>query len=69
MPQTLFESDNPVIDAVFHACVRLLLEIGYMTGCSYYTVNVVIFCVIWPLLTLSLIAAVIILARKKCTET
>ncbi len=69
MPPTLFESGNPTIDAVFDTCVKLLLQIGYMTGCSYYTVNVVIFCVIWPLLTLSLIAAVIILMRKKCTQT
>lgn len=57
-------SGNTVIDFVFDACVNLLLIIGALTGLSYNAVNVIIFCVVWPILTLILLTNVFYLRRK-----
>ena len=37
-------------------CVNLLLWLAAMTGTTYEEINVIIFCMIWPLLTLGLVA-------------
>lgn len=67
MTNTPIRSGNAVIDFVFDACVNLLLLIGYVTGLSYNAVNVLIFCVIWPILTVVLFVAVLFGWRKKTT--
>ena len=43
-------------DNIFQWCVDLLLWLAAMTGTTYKEINVIIFCVIWPLLTLGLVA-------------
>lgn len=43
----------------FDACVQVLLRLADFFGTSYEAVNVWIFCVIWPLLTLALLAVVL----------
>jgi hypothetical protein len=48
-----------IITYIFHACVIFLLWLGELTGLGYYGINVLIFCVIWPLFTLWLIWLVI----------
>jgi hypothetical protein len=58
MNNTPIRSGNSLIDFVFDACVNLLLFVGWLTGLSYNAVNVIIFCVIWPILTLCLLARV-----------
>lgn len=58
MNNTPIRSGNSLIDFVFDACVNLLLFIGWLTGLSYNAVNVIIFCVIWPVLTLCLLGRV-----------
>ena len=45
-----------MVDNIFQWCVDLLLWLAAMTGTSYKEINVIIFCMIWPLLTLGLIA-------------
>ena len=47
------------MDTVFDWCVDLLLSGAAMLGISYNEINVWIFCVIWPLLTLILIGLVL----------
>lgn len=42
------------MNTIFDACVDLLLFIANITGLSYEEVNVIIFCIIWPLLTIYL---------------
>jgi len=54
-----FRSDNHIIDGLFDLCVRVLLWIADLFGVSYNTINIWIFCVIWPILTVILIAIVI----------
>jgi len=45
-----------MVDNIFQWCVDLLLWLAAMCGMTYEEVNVWIFCAIWPLLTLGLIA-------------
>ena len=52
------------IDAVFNFCVYLLYDVAGILGISYEEINVWLFCVIWPLLSLVLFAEVIRLRTK-----
>lgn len=52
------------IDAAFDLCVRFLMWLAGVLGISYNEINVWIFCVLWPVLTLVLIVAVIWQWRK-----
>ena len=48
-----------MIDAIFDGCVLLLLFLADLLGMTYEAINVWIFVVIWPVLTLALIAVVV----------
>jgi hypothetical protein len=45
-----------IIDVIFDACVLLLLDLAKFFGITYKAVNVWIFCIIWPIFTIYLIA-------------
>ena len=45
-----------LIDKVFDLCVKLLVKIAELTGTTYKTVNVIIFCVIMPVAFIALLA-------------
>lgn len=45
------------MDTVFGKCVSALQAIARATGTTYETVNVVIFCMIWPAVTIALVVA------------
>jgi len=47
------------IDIVYDFCVQLLIDTSRFMGISYEEINVWLFCVIWPLLSLVLFAEVI----------
>lgn len=51
------------IDAIFDWCVDLLLWLASVLGVSYNEINVWIFCVLWPLITVGLVTLVL-LQRK-----
>ena len=53
------------IDAVFNFCVYLLYDVAGILGISYEEINVWLFCVIWPLLSLVLFAEVIRLRTNR----
>jgi hypothetical protein len=53
-----------MITLVFYACVMLLVAVARTFGTTYEMVNVVFFCVIWPLFTIAETLAVIVLARR-----
>jgi hypothetical protein len=38
-----------MIDRIFDLCVKLLVKIAELTGTTYKTVNVIIFCVLVPI--------------------
>lgn len=48
-----------MINAIFDGCVWLLLFLADLFGMTYKAVNVWIFVVIWPVLTLALLAVVV----------
>jgi len=52
------------IDAVFDFCVILLVDAAKILGITYEEINVWLFVVIWPLLSLVLFAEVIRLRMK-----
>jgi hypothetical protein len=52
------------IDEIFNFCVRLLYDIGGILGITYEEINVWLFVVIWPIVSLTLFAEVIRLRLK-----
>jgi hypothetical protein len=48
-----------MMDAVFDGCVLLLLFLADLLGMTYKAINVWLFVIIWPVLTLALIAIVV----------
>ena len=53
-----------MMDAVFDACVRILLALAGWTGLTYKEINVWIFVILWPLLTLAMAAWILIQHRR-----
>ncbi len=53
------------IDVVFDFCVKLLIDTARYLGITYEEINVWLFVVIWPLLSLVLFAEVIRLRIKR----
>ena len=53
------------IDIIYDFCVQLLIDTSRFLGISYEEINVWLFCVIWPLLSLVLFAEVVRLRIKK----
>ncbi len=53
------------IDNIYDFCVQLLIDTAGFLGISYEEINVWLFCVIWPLLSLVLFAEVVRLRLKK----
>ncbi|MGA2796500.1 MAG: hypothetical protein ABSE63_02865 [Thermoguttaceae bacterium] len=53
-----------MIDRIFQWCVDFLVWLAALTGTTYKEINVIIFCVIWPLITIALIAMCLIQRAK-----
>ena len=43
------------MEAVFYICVELLMLLATIFGCTYEEINVVIFCILGPIVFLSLL--------------
>ena len=52
------------IDYIFNFCVRLLYDAGGHIGITYEEINVWLFVVIWPLLSLIMFAEIVRLRLK-----
>jgi len=52
-----------MIDLIFEVCVQILIVLANGLGVSYRAINVYIFVIIWPFVTLALIITVIAQAR------
>jgi hypothetical protein len=59
MNDTPIRSGVPLIDACFDLCVDILMWLADLFGVSYNTINIWIFCILWPLLTLGLMLVVL----------
>lgn len=55
-----------MIHRVFQMCVDLLLLLAGVTGLSYEEINVILFCFIWPVLTMLLVITVVIQSITIC---
>ena len=53
-----------VINFIFYGSVDALVWLARLLGITYQEINVLIFCVGWPLVTLSLMAAIVKLSRN-----
>lgn len=53
-----------MITLLFYACVWLLMLAATALGTTYEAVNVVFFCVVWPLFTIAETIAIVLLVRR-----
>ena len=53
-----------IINFIFHGSVEALIVLARLLGMTYQEINVWLFCVAWPLLTLLLMYAVFLLVRQ-----
>ena len=53
------------IDETFDFCVKLLFDLADIMGITYEEINVWLFCVIWPILSLIMFAEILRLRHKK----
>jgi len=51
-------------DKVFYNCVKALKWTAKKTGTTYNQVNVAVFCVIWPVITIGLAGTCVVLANR-----
>jgi hypothetical protein len=56
------------IDQTFDFCVKLLIDVADIMGITYEEINVWIFCVIWPILTLIMFGEILRLRLKINSE-
>ena len=56
------------IDETFDFCVKLLFDVADLMNITYEEINVWIFCVIWPILTLIMFAEILRLRFKINTK-
>ena len=52
-----------IINFIFHGSVEALIVLARLLGMTYQEINVWLFCVAWPVLTLLLMYAVFFLVR------
>lgn len=55
---------NNLFNDIFDLCVRFLLWLGVNFGISYKAINVIIFCIIWPIVTIWMILYIVKLREK-----
>ncbi len=53
-----------MVDRIFQWCVDFLVWLAAATGTTYKQINVIIFCVIWPLLTIALVVMCLVQAAQ-----
>ena len=56
------------IDETFDFCVNLLFDVANVMGITYEEINVWVFCVIWPILTLIMFGEILRLRLKINSE-
>ena len=53
------------IDQTFDYCVQLLIDLASILGITYEEINVWLFCIIWPLLTLLMFGEILRLRLRQ----
>ena len=52
------------MDSLFQWCVLLLVWLASLLGITYETINVLIFCVAWPIASLIALVYIFVLRRR-----
>ena len=52
------------INQIFDYCVQLLFDVATILGITHEEINIWVFCVIWPILTLIMFAEIVRLRLK-----
>ena len=55
---------TPIINFVFYGSVNALVWLARLLGITYQEINVLIFCIGWPLVTVIMMATILKLWRK-----
>ena len=61
----LLESKYQWIDALFDWCVQTIKDFGQAFGMNYNEANILIFCIVWPLLFLYFMVLAVLNAHYK----
>ena len=61
----LLESKYPWIDTLFDWCVQTIKDFGLAFGMNYNEANILIFCIVWPLLFLYFMVLALLNTRYK----
>ncbi len=61
---TMANSGIEWVDIVFNWCVRLLYDWATFFGITYEEINIWIFIVVWPIITLAMAVWIILLLRQ-----
>ena len=61
---TMANSGIEWVDIIFNWCVRLLYDWATFFGITYEEINIWIFIVIWPIVTLAMAAWIVLLLRQ-----
>ena len=56
------------IDAIYDWCILLLVDVALFLGITYEEINVWLFCILWPLVTVIQTCLIIWLWLKRRTE-
>src|SRR5690349_8748322 len=62
--QTKFQNGGTMVDQIFDWCVQVLVYWANVLGITYKEINVWVFVIIWPILTIFLIVVTILQRRK-----
>jgi len=61
---TMANSGIEWVDIVFNWCVRLLYDWATFFGITYEEINIWIFIVVWPIITLAMAVWIVLLLRQ-----
>lgn len=61
----LLDSKYQWVDTLFDWCVQTIKDFGQTFGMNYNEANILIFCIVWPLLTLYFMALAVLNTRYK----
>lgn len=51
----MIELITKLVRVVFVYCTDFMINLGNLLGLSYYEVNALLFCLLWPLVTIALL--------------
>ena len=61
---TMANSGIESVDIIFNWCVRLLYDWATFFGITYEEINIWVFIVIWPIITLAMATWIVLLLRQ-----